>query len=180
MKILLYALVGLVAFVLTLVGAMFFTGNLSQEGFDRLLGTEEPAPAVSEPEDDLDPLLKALKSREETVRDGEKDLEARQKNLEIRERDVETMLKDVTQVLEQLTDSLDETDADHEKLLVETAKSIEGMKAKNAAEVLGEIPIEDAAQLLLRIKDRDRGKILDEMDPEQTAQIIQILQRKPY
>ena len=180
MKIVLYALVGVVAFVLTLLGAMAVSGNLSEEGFDRLLGAEELSPVTVDPEDDLDPLLKALKSREEAVRMAEKDLESRQENLEIRERDVETMLKDVAQVLEQLTESLDDADTGYEKNLTETAKSLEGMKAKSAAEVLEKIPLEDAAQLLLRIKDRDRGKILDEMDPELTAQVIQILQRKSY
>ncbi|MBN2309308.1 MAG: hypothetical protein JXR94_10075 [Candidatus Hydrogenedentes bacterium] len=181
MKIIGLFVLALVSFVLTLVGALSATGNLSKEGLERLFeGRPAAAPAAAEKEDELDPILRALKKREAAVKQREGELAEREQRLKLRERDLDEIRDELTQAYTQFVASLDEADDDYEVRLQEAATSIESMKPKNAAEVLRQWPPDEAARILAKVQERVRGKILDEMDPDKAALFLRALQERVY
>lgn len=171
---------GSLAFMLTLIGALFFTGNLNKEGIDTILGTGKTPPETVA-EQDLDPLLAMLAKREDEVKTRAQELNQQEERLKLRERDLEESLKSLAQTLTQVTEQLDSADQDYEVRLQEVATSLGGMKPQNAAEVLKEWPPTDAARVLSYVDERKRGKILDEVTPpDRAALILRALQERGY
>lgn len=181
-KILVALLLALLAFVGTLLGALAATGNLSKEGFDKILnrGEPEPAAAGAASQEQLDPLLKAIEERETRLKEKAEALEKRAEQLDIRERDLEELREELQRVYTQFTESLDQADATHEERLRDVAKSLAGMSPENAAQVLQEWPPSEAARILRDVDEGDRGDILDEMEADKAALILRALQERAY
>lgn len=185
MKIAGYIILGLAAFLITLMVPVALSGNLSMETLNRIIGREaadkksEPATPVEEP-DDIDPLVKALKAREEKVAQREAELAKEAARLDQDKAHVKELVGELEQILAQITQSLDTADANREKQIGEVAKSFASMKPKNAAQALETLPAEDAIAYLKYIKEKDRGKILDEMQPDKVAVLLQMLQERGY
>jgi flagellar motility protein MotE (MotC chaperone) len=181
MKILGVFLLAIASFLLTLLGAMALTGNLSKEQLSKLFAGEEPAPATPQEEpDDLDPILKALSGREEEIKERETELREWEGRLKLRERDLEELADELRLAHTQFVASLDEADADYAERIAEASKTLGKMKPKNAAEVLKAWPPEDGARILMGVDDRSRGKILDELDPDKAALFLRALQEREY
>ncbi|MCP4646030.1 MAG: hypothetical protein GY851_36640 [bacterium] len=184
MKFAIFALLGLVSFLLTLVGALAATGNLTQEGIDLLLKRgPEPAVETVRTPDSLDPLLKTMRDKEERIASREKELEERARRLALRERDLEETRGQLEQAYTQFSSQLDTVNSqqtqEYSQRLEETANTLGSMKPQNAADILAGWPPSDAARLLLGMEDRKRSKILDSMDPDQAASVIRALQEGP-
>jgi len=181
MKILGLFLLAVASFLLTLLGAMAATGNLSGEQLSKIFAKEEATPvAPLEKPDDLDPILRALSKREEAIKGREAELREWEERLKLRERDLEELGDELRQAHTQFVASLDEADADYALRIEEASKTLGKMKPKNAAEVLKEWPPEDGARILMGVDERNRGKILDELDPDRAALFLRALQERAY
>ncbi len=176
MKFIALLVLAVLAFTGTVVAALAATGNLSQDVLKRLVkgpGVSQAAPA---PVDDAGPVLEALKRREQALKDREADLARREDILRIQERDIDQMKSEVNEMLTQVKASLETVDEKRDAQLAEVAKSFAAMKARNAAEALQAWPAEDAADILRRVKEKERGKILDEMEPTKASMILRTIQ----
>ena len=59
------------------------------------------------------------------------------------------------------------------------AITIEGMDAENAARTLETMPTNEAAEILLNVKDKTRGNILDAMATETAARVLKEMRDRP-
>ena len=162
MKILGLLILGIAAFAGTLLVALGATGNLNAATLDRLLG-KEPEQAA-QPVDDIGPLARQLKEERDKLKARVATVEKEEKRLELLRRDIEEQRDEVERLLAEVQKSMDERDEETMKRIEETAKTVAAMEAENAAEALKLWPPEDAALVLLKMKDKERGAILDALD----------------
>ncbi|MCC6697694.1 MAG: hypothetical protein IT365_18850 [Candidatus Hydrogenedentes bacterium] len=178
MKALLYAVAALLSFVLALVGLMAYSGYLNKEGLEKLLGHNQPAAptAAAEPgADDLSATANALKEREEELAAREAEIKLQQQRLEDTQAQMEELRGTLQELIAQLTESADLRDANEEARLKAVADSLAGMKPQQAALALEQWPPSQAAQLLLQVEDRVRGKILDSVNQDKAAEILKAM-----
>lgn len=178
MKVLLYAVAALLSFVLALVGLMAYSGSLNKEGLEKLLGREQPAAPIAPAEpgaDDLSATANALKEREEELAAREAEIKLEQQRLEDTQAQMEELRGTLQELIAQLTESADLRDANEEARLKAVADSLAGMKPQQAALALEQWPPSQAAQLLLLVEDRVRGKILDGVKQDKAAEILKAM-----
>ena len=178
MKVLLYAVAALLSFVVAVLGMMAYSGSLNKEGFDKLLGRDQPAaPAATAlpGADDLSASALALKEREEEIAAREKELAQQQKRLDDTQSQMEELRSTLQELIAQLTDTVNSRDANEEARLKAVADSLAGMKPQQAALALNEWPAAQAAQLLQLVEERVRGKILDGMNQEKAAEVLKAM-----
>ena len=175
----LLALTALV-FVGTLAAALAVTGNLSREGFERILSGPPPAEIAAPAVDEISPVLRALREREEALAQREAEAARQEEMLRIQQRDLDQMRIELADTLAKLKESLDAADEQRDERLAEVAKSFAAMRARNAAEALQGWPTEDAADVLRRVREKERGRILDEMDPAKASMILRSIQESAY
>ncbi len=178
MKLIGYILLGIVSFALTVFGLVAATGNLPN--LQKIFKGEVAEKKVVEEPDELDQLARELKAREERLTEQEAKLSREEEQLKQRQQELDDTLSKLEDISGQIQESIGEADADREERLKVTAESYAAMKAANAAEALKDWPAEDAANILRLIKDKDRGKILDQMEPRQAALILRTLQEREY
>lgn len=177
MKAILYLLLALISFALTVVGMLAYTGDLNKEGLDKLMGWNQPeAPIETKPEpDELSEMAKALQERENELDAREEDLGKQQQRLNETQDQMEELRNNLKDLIAQLTQSVDTIDADTQARLQDVADSLAGMKPDSAALVLEEYPPNQGARLLQLIDERARGKILDKMNEKKAAEFLQAL-----
>ena len=174
------ALIGLAVavFLATLVGAMAASGNLSKDNIERLV-KGPPTPAeLPEPEDDVGPLTAALRTREEKLKQREAKVKAREERVSQMLADLDELREEVVAIQQQIADALDSDDEDRLDRRKDVALSLSEMKPENAAKTLDDWPVEDAADILRMIKEKDRGKILDGMDTDKASVLLRALQER--
>jgi flagellar motility protein MotE (MotC chaperone) len=181
--------VALVLFVLTFVATilllLYFTGNLNEGGIARLTGGQA-LPAVGPPPAQTgvaEPLMNALREKEQELEAREAELEVEEKRLELMRKELETLRKNLDTILNDVNQSLDAEDQAQVERMNTVAESIASMEAKNAAETLTSdlFTPEEAAKILERIEEeRVRGNILNEMTPEKAALVLQALNKRRY
>ncbi len=177
MKAILYILLALLSFALTVAGMLAMTGDLNKAGLEKLLGRNQPevsAETAPEP-DQLSEMAKALQEREEAIKAREDDLEIQQQRLNETQDQMEELRNNLKDLIAQLTQSVDTIDADTQARLQDVADSLAGMKPDAAALVLAEYPPEQGARLLQLIDERARGKILDKMNEKKAAEFLKAL-----
>jgi len=174
MKAIVYLLLALLSFGLTLAGMLAVTGNLNQEGLDKLLGRNQPdAPEATAPEpDELSQTAKALREREDAIAARERELEQQQERLAETQTQMEELRSTLEDLIAQLTKTVDTIDAGEMTQLQEVANSLGSMKEDQAAMVLEEWAPEKGARLLQLIDARKRGKILDKMDERKASEFL--------
>ena len=180
MKAVLFIVVPLVTFLLTLVGLLAMSGNLTADSLAKILGTA-PAPvaaAVDEPKDDLVGYAAELKKREDELAEREAQLQKDEKRLFEAQSQMEELRGALQQMLLQISQSADETEATRSQRLTSVAESLGGMKPAQAAKALEGWNPQDGAALLRLIDERARGKILDSMDPEKTTAFLQAMKEQ--
>jgi len=181
MKIVAYIAVALVLFCGTLVALLALTGNLNKESIERLVKGPPEAAAAAQAKEDSGALARALRERQAAITAREKDLDAREKRLEQLEADIETERANVEQLLAQIQDALDTAEGERGKRKDEVASSLAEMDAAGAAKILESWPdTGEAAEILLLIKAKDRGKILDEIatnSPTLAAELLREVQQ---
>lgn len=174
MKLVLYLLLALFSFALTVGGMLAYAGALNKEGIDKLLGRNQPVAPVEvavEP-DALSKMAKALREREDAIAARELDLKQQQERLSETQNQMEELRSTLEELIGQLTKTVDTMDADKMARLQEVAKSLGSMKEDQAAIVLEEWPAEQGARLLQLIDPRKRGKILDKMNEVKASEFL--------
>ncbi len=165
----------LIAFASTLAGLLAATGNLSQESLDALLGKAPPPTASDAEAQDLDSLTLQLKAERQRVQERQEELDRREKRLKMLQRDVEERRTELSSLLDEVKQGVDADEQSQDQRLQDVVKTVEGMESEKAAEVLGEWPVDEAAQILGLLSDRARGPILDAMDTDQVILILRAL-----
>lgn len=183
MKILIYLLMAVLAFALTMTAALAMTGNLSSEALARIV-SGDPTPDLSGrptagPSDPLSPLAQQLKRREDALRDREARLATWEAQLLQREGSLETMRRELETLQKQLNTSVDEAETERKGRLESVALTIEKMRPERAAERLLGLPTEEVADILILVKDKSRGKIIESMDADQATRVLRMMQERP-
>ncbi len=184
MKIVIYALIGIMSFAACLALMLFFTGNLNQEALDRLLGGEtapvEKAPEQAAPVDELGSLADRLKKKEAELRKRQEQLDQRETQLNERETNLQQLVAQMETLRAEIDATIDDREKERAKRLESIAVRMEAMKPDKAAKVLKELADEnpeDAARVFNTIKTQEAGKILDALDPSDATRILRELKR---
>ena len=181
MKIVGIVVLALFAFVASIVGALAVTGNLSAERLSQLMGGDETPAAEVAPTDPIAPVAERLKAEEERLQKWAAELEEREERLAKRESVLDQTLEQTQQLQAEVKTALDTLDADQAARVEDTAKLVEAMDPKKAADSLASMNPDEAAAILRHIKERTAGRILDELaDARQRNVILQTLQERKY
>ena len=179
MKLVLLGLIGLLSCVATIVGSLYFTGNLSQANIRGLWDKEALAENQAKEKDAEESKAPTLGTLAQQLNQRQKDLDARKATLDEREKQLtqrETDLDKTRTDLEALQASINEsygTAADDKKQQMKTiAVTMENMEPKGAAKTLESMPTDEAAAILMAVKEKKRGEILNAMPAETTARIL--------
>lgn len=199
MKGIILVLVGLLAFGGVMGGTLYVTGAFSKQ--EKVEGTEgktektetktashgassESGNEATANKEDIWSLSRAMKLREEELNKREAQLKLEEQRIQKRQADLEELQSQITTIQEQIQGSLKQAEAqkgsgdeERKERLQNVASSLSKMKATNAAKMLEEWTPEDAAEILMLTKDKERGKILDAMTPEKSAPILQAMQQ---
>ncbi len=173
-KLALGLIIALLVFVLTLIGAMAATGNLSKEAIGKLLkrgaaGEKTPLPQT---EREIAPWVEELKKREEDLRKLEAIVAEKEKRLQISQVELEQMQNDLQNLLKQVGATMEAGSENLQQNLQNTAKALEGMKSDKAAETLEGLPEDMAAKIIPLISEKKLGKILDDMDESKRIRLL--------
>ena len=189
-KIIAIAVLAVLSFVGTLLGLMAISGHLSKEQLKKVATPQKTleAEAAKEkeaappPQDDAEPLARALQARDEDLKRREAKVQEDEARLKKLQADLETLRADVlrieTKIESEMKTSVAATDEADKTRLQDVAKSMGKMKPMNAADAMKEWSPQESAAVLRILKEKDRGKILDAMSPEKAASILQALQPK--
>ena len=178
MKLIIVMIVALVAFAGALVVAGKATGvldALTRENVGKLISgkPEEEKPLSQEPRDDVVPLTRALKMREEELNKREESIRQQDAQIKKRQTDLEELQTQIKGIQEQIQQTVSVQDAVRNNRFQDVAMSLSKMKPANAAKILNDWPAEEIGGVLALIKEKDRGKILDAMTPEKAASALQ-------
>lgn len=183
MKILIFLVVPFFVFGATLLGVVAATGHLNQESFQRILGKEVTKEATGEEHkvtaDSLGALAQQLKQRESAIAAKEKELAESETRLEARKKSLDQQAVELKTLMEQIDGNLAQAEQDRQAKIKAQALSVANMDAESAAKALESLPTQDAAAILLDVKDKQRGEILNNLTPEKAATILKALQDVP-
>ena len=177
MKFVLYGVGAIGSFILSLIAALLLTGNLSGEALSQLMGrTEEEVVEEKVTVDPLRPLAQELRKKEEALKQREKEIQEHAAQLDQRESELQDLLKRSEELQKQLYTSLDDAEVERKLSIKTVALTVEAMKPTNAAKRLENMLPSEVAEILVQVKDKSRGKIVEEMDTEFATQILRELQ----
>lgn len=180
MRILLYALAGLLSFAIALAGAMAATGNLNADAVKRLLGEQKPGqesrPAAAPAPDELGALARRLKEREEALDRREADLVRREAEFAKRSGELQQLQTTIEDRLKEIQGALAQNDTELQARRQTTASTLERMEPKKAAERMNGMPAEEAAEILRLVKDKQRAKIIEQLQPDEAVRLLRLLQ----
>ena len=180
LKILGIAVLAIGCFLAALIVPMAVTGQLNEEILGALFGGEDTSASVNSDEGALGPLATKLRSEQKRLEDWDARLGDEDARLTQRERIIDENLTELKQIQTEVVTAMDALDADRQAAIQSIAKTMQAMSAQNAATDLQAMTPEEAARILPMIKDRNRGKILDEMDADRRSLILQVQQERKY
>ncbi len=177
MKWVVFAIVGVLSFAVWLVVVLAATGNLSPKTFAALMGREVPALLELElPAGEVSGLAEQLRNREATLLSREQDLKREEAQLIQREQGLEAMRKELQDLKKDIDQSLDDREAARRARIRTIALSVSNMKPDKAAQALDGMETQDVAEILVQVKEKDRGKILDALDADQATRVLSAIQ----
>jgi flagellar motility protein MotE (MotC chaperone) len=177
MKLILFFVIGVISFAGFLVGALFMTDNLNQEGLDKVLGkgpVAEASPEDSSPPDDKDALAQALEERERTVAEKEEQIKKLMARQEMSRQDLAALRAEVQQHLTDLESRTRNLTEEELALQKEAATKIAGLKADKAGATLKARGAEEAAELLKLMPPDKQTEILEKMDQQFVDELMQV------
>lgn len=178
--VLIAGLVFVLTFAASLAAVLAATGNLNADALNRILGRGgAPAPA-GEQADELDAFAVALKQREQELTAQRKQLDEDKKRMRMAQEDLDELTKRLDQLLQQAAAFKQESDKTQETRLQQAAETLAKMDPKKAAAALADWPADRIAEVLRNVKEKERAKILDQMDPNQVAMVIDSLKRQVF
>ena len=173
MKLIVFGILGSISFVSALAGALAATGNLSRETLDKLMGNEVALEEAVAP-DQLGPLARDLNLLRDQLEQQRLAQVEEAQRLSDREAALQVESQRLDALVAQLTADLDQKSALRAQRLTTIATRVNLMKAKQAAEMLSSLPVDEAAEILRNdaIK-KNSGKIMTEIEATVLAQIMQ-------
>jgi flagellar motility protein MotE (MotC chaperone) len=132
----------------------------------------------------LEPPLDRFQRRELELRQTEEHLLSLQAELEAERVRLEAEKENLAKRKEELNQrqaALEEAEArmakvtDESTLYEEMAESFGDMSSSNAAKIIVQLPAEEAAAVLDRLGDKERGRLLSKMPPEAAARLMRYL-----
>jgi len=188
MKIVLILLGAITVFVLTLVGMLAATGNLNQDALDRLMGKEvEVKPGEggehgaeagheAAPEEAVDPITKQIMKQREESASKERELKDYEQQLNQRAAELDALYQQIQTAKQEFESTVSAADAARMVEVEAVANTVSNMKPTAAAERLENMPVPDMVEVLRKVKDKDRGKIVEAMKPELAAEVLRKMQ----
>ncbi|HIJ74523.1 MAG TPA: hypothetical protein HPP83_10525 [Candidatus Hydrogenedentes bacterium] len=180
MRILGYIMLALIVFFAVLFGVAWAKGELTRENLERVFKREAVKQAPEKGPDELDPLIRELKAREERLDAREAKIAQEENRLRSDQAHLDELRTELEDTLQRIRSALDDADVDQEKRLKQAADNIAAMKAKNAAKAFENWDAEEAAKVLRLMDDRRAGKVLDEMEPGQASAVLRHLKGPEY
>ncbi len=178
MKLMLYVVPALIAFLAAVLVPAALKGYLSKEGMEKLRGGGTVAPIVLAPDpSSVDFLVDAIKQREGDLDRREDALDEREKRIEQMQTDLDELRTEIVAIQTELHVMLDAEDEAHQERLQAVADDLAKMKAKNAVEVLKDWHQTRQLKVLKLMPARQRTKIFDTMDPSVAAPLLEALQQ---
>lgn len=181
-KFVILGLIGLLSCVATIVGSLYFTGNLSQEKIKGLW--DKDARAASQAKEKaaeeskaptLGTLAQQLNQRQKDLDDRKAALDEREKQLTQREADLDKTRTDLEALQASINESYGAAADDKKQQMKTIAVTLENMEAEGAAKTLESMPTDEAAEILMSVKEKKRGEILNAMSAETTARILKAI-----
>ena len=171
MRILLYAVIALVVFCGMVAVTLHFKGALNKEALMSLkssfLARDEDAGQGADTAGQVGPLLPlatALTEKEQQLAQWEQEIAEERKRLEQEETRFDEIRKEVEALLKQMQTEADSLDAEEEQRLSDLAKTYAGMRPEGAAQILQQMPVDDAVRILMRTPTRNRARIVEKME----------------
>lgn len=186
-----FALMGfgfVTVFTLSLIGTMAATGNLNQDAVNRLMGkeVEQPAPAAGAAHgaaggeaDAADPITRQLQKQRAELEAKEKELKEYEAQLNQRASELDALYNQVQTAKAEFEAAVGEAEKKHAEEIETVANTVAAMKPTNAAERLASMPVPDVVEVLRKVKDKNRGKIVEAMEPEAAAEVLRKMQEMP-
>lgn len=176
-KMVVVVILVLAAFLAAILIPMGMSGKLTKESLDKLLGKEEPkpeeGPAKASKEDIL---VRAIKDREEELDQREAKVREEEDRIRKMQSDLDQFRNELLTLQMQIQEMVKAEDSNRETRLKDVAQSLGKMKPANAAQTLSSWTPDDAADVLRLVKERERGRILDAMQPEQASMVLKSIQ----
>lgn len=172
--------IAVLAFAGTLVATLAISGNLNRDALDRLMGDAPPTEAPAVKQDAIGPVARKLQEDRVALDKRAEQLDARESRIEGRERQLQQTLKEIEDLQRQIGTNLEAIDQEQRARMETLAKSIASMDKQKAAQTLEDQDPEAAAAILLLMKDKDRGKIMNELEPRRRTLIVQIMQEPRF
>jgi len=179
-KILIYGMGVVISFSLALLLALFFSGNLNKAAWNKLLNKEVALETAEEPTATADlvgPLAKELKLREEKILVKEKQLAEREKQLSIGLASLQSLKDNLERMQNDIDATLEDKEKSRQLALKTQALTLAGMKPQKAAKSLELMTPDEAAEVLKLIEeDKDRSKIMNELQSDFATRVFQAFQ----
>jgi len=146
------------------------------EAFSLTPAVPKPANAAKDAETpQIEPLLDALRKREERAKQKEAELAMRAKALDVAQVEVERRLDALRQAEERLSETLTRAQTAAEDDIARLTTVYENMKPKDAAALFGAMEPEFAAGFLGRMRPDVAAKVMAGLDPQAAYSISAIL-----
>lgn len=143
----------LTGFLVTVL-VVFITPVFAQLDEDRITSVEERR------------ILVDIEEQQEQLSARERELEAKDRQLKTLEAEVDKKLADMQQLRDELTELLDRRDEVENERLAELSLIYERMNPQQAAVLLSDLDTQMAVNLLLGIKKKTAGQIMERLDAE--------------
>jgi len=178
-KLILLIGIGLLSLMGTLAGLLALDGKLSPDTLQALTNPEafaeaealrKAGEAATGPA--LGTLAQQLNERAQSLDERRVMLEERERQLRQREADLEKARADLEMLQKTINESFDMAAESRKTQLKTVAITLESMEAQSAAQRLGAMPSDEIAEILMSVKDKKRGEILQAMDTDLAARVI--------
>ena len=178
-KFILITAVAILSLAATLAGLLAINGKLSTETLQALTNPEQYAEMEAKKkaemkttEPALGTLAQQLNERSRQLDERESALAEREKQVKQREDDLDKARTDLETLQKTINESLDVAAESRATQLKTVAITLESMEPQSAAERLASMPTDEIAEILMNVKDKKRGEILEVMETELAARVI--------
>jgi len=124
-------------------------------------------------------ILVSIEDEYDRLREREDKIDSREMELKTLEMEVDKKLAAMQQLRNELVKLLDRKDVTEEERVAELSKIYEKMNPQKAAVLIKSLDYQLAVDLLLGIKKKTAGKILDNLDPETATQLSKAFTKIP-
>ncbi len=182
MRILIIIILAIASFVLTLIGVLAITGNLSGESLNKLVAPASAVQTATIPrpniqEDSIATLIEQIKKKEDTLKQKEEELKKKEEELKVKSQELKQMQSKIESIQKELSSKLEGDNKEKAVRMQAIAVTLSGMKPDKAAERLKTMNPDEIAEILSYVKPKERGKIVEALDAQLASQVLQALQK---